>query len=162
MKIGFKFLFYFPSFWQCWGPGESWSGSMVFRTKNWMEKSAEIFWSENAIYLSQGFHKKRQSSGEAFSPQKRSSSTGILFSIFVDHFCPPGFGSGSRDPIESGSNPDPQHCFLIILLILKWVISLTLTSWVQRAGRFRLHRPHQSGHLPHGAAHAQARKSLHF
>jgi hypothetical protein len=30
-------------------------------------------------------------------------------STFVGHFCPPG--SGSTDPIESGSNPDPQPCF---------------------------------------------------
>jgi hypothetical protein len=27
---------------------------------------------------------------------------------FVDHFCPPGSGSGSTDPIGSGSIPDPQ------------------------------------------------------
>ncbi len=26
----------------------------------------------------------------------------------MSHFCPPG--SGSTDPIESGSNPDPQPC----------------------------------------------------
>ncbi len=42
-----------------------------------------------------------------------------FFSIFMGHFCPPvsesgsGWESWSRDPIESGSNPDPdpQHCF---------------------------------------------------
>jgi hypothetical protein len=26
----------------------------------------------------------------------------------VGHFCPPESGSGSTDPIESGSNPDPD------------------------------------------------------
>jgi hypothetical protein len=31
-----------------------------------------------------------------------------FFSIFVGHFCPLESGSGSRDPIESGSNPDPD------------------------------------------------------
>jgi hypothetical protein len=31
-----------------------------------------------------------------------------LFSKFVGHFCPPGSGYGSKEPIES----DPQHCFL--------------------------------------------------
>ncbi len=31
-----------------------------------------------------------------------------LLSTFVDHFCPPGSGSGSADPIEYGSNPDPD------------------------------------------------------
>ncbi len=53
---------------------------------------------------------------EAFSSQKRTSSTSkheisLLFSTFVGHFCPPG--SGSTDPIESGSNwdPDPQPWF---------------------------------------------------
>ncbi len=27
----------------------------------------------------------------------------------MGHFCPPGSGSGSTGPIESGSNPDPKH-----------------------------------------------------
>ncbi len=35
----------------------------------------------------------------------------LNFSTFVGHFCPSGSGSGSTDPIESGSNPDPQPCF---------------------------------------------------
>jgi hypothetical protein len=52
------------------------------------------------------------------APQKRTPSTSQneispLFSMFVGHVCPPGSGSGHgyRDPIESGSNPnpDPQH-----------------------------------------------------
>ncbi len=34
----------------------------------------------------------------------------------MGHFCPPGSGSGSIDPIESGSNPDPQPCLGIVLL----------------------------------------------
>jgi hypothetical protein len=38
--------------------------------------------------------------------------------MFVGNFCPPGSGSGygSMDPVESGSNPDPdtQHCLKII------------------------------------------------
>jgi hypothetical protein len=43
-----------------------------------------------------------QATGEAFSPQKRTSSTSkhensVLFSIFVGHFCPPGSGSGSAN-----------------------------------------------------------------
>jgi hypothetical protein len=35
-----------------------------------------------------------------------------FFSTFVGNFCPPGSGSESTDPIESGSNsdPDPQPC----------------------------------------------------
>jgi hypothetical protein len=45
---------------------------------------------------------------EAFSSQKRPSNTSKhellqFFSTFVGHFCPPGSGSGSTDPIESGS-----------------------------------------------------------
>jgi hypothetical protein len=34
----------------------------------------------------------------------------IFCFVFVGHFCPPG--SGSTDPVESGSNtdPDPQAC----------------------------------------------------
>jgi hypothetical protein len=46
------------------------------------------------------FIKDAQATGEAFSPQKRTSSTSkhensVLFSIFVSHFCPPGSGSES-------------------------------------------------------------------
>jgi hypothetical protein len=44
--------------------------------------------------------KDTQATGEAFSPQKRTSSTSkhensVLFSIFAGQFCPPGSGSGS-------------------------------------------------------------------
>jgi hypothetical protein len=38
--------------------------------KNWMFFDKKI-----AIYLSLGLHKRRTSLGEAFSPQKRTSST---------------------------------------------------------------------------------------
>jgi hypothetical protein len=76
----------------------------------------------------QGFDEQKlqftyvQATGEAFSPQKRTFSTSKneiyqLFSMFVGHFYIPGFGYGSRDPIEiSKSNPDldtdpdPQQC----------------------------------------------------
>jgi hypothetical protein len=40
----------------------------------------------------------------------------------MGHFCPPGSGCGSTDPIESGSNPDPdtdpnpQSWFLLTLI----------------------------------------------
>jgi hypothetical protein len=58
-----------------------------------------------------------QATGEAFSPQKRTSSALkheffklLSTGTFASHFCPPG--SGSTDQIESGSNPDPdmKHC----------------------------------------------------
>ncbi len=57
-----------------------------------------------------------QATGEACSPQKRTSSTSKheiswLFSIFVGHFCP-------SDLIESGSNPDPKHWFSLRYLNL--------------------------------------------
>jgi hypothetical protein len=46
--------------------------------------------------------KDAQATGEAFSPQKRTSSTSkhensVLFSTFVGNFCPPGSGSGSSN-----------------------------------------------------------------
>ncbi len=56
---------------------------------------------------------------EAFSSQKRASITSnheisSLFPTFVRHFCPPGYGTGSTDLIDSGSNtdpdPDPKPC----------------------------------------------------
>jgi hypothetical protein len=44
--------------------------------------------------------KDTQATGEAFSSQKRTSSTSkdeksVLFLFFLGHFCPPGSGSGS-------------------------------------------------------------------
>jgi hypothetical protein len=61
-----------------------------------------------------------KATGEAFSPQKKPSSTSRheiskLFSIFVGQICPhesgSKSGSGSTDQIESGSkDPDPKHC----------------------------------------------------
>ncbi len=75
-----------------------------------LKKFFNIFLSTIAMYLSLGL----QAIGEAFIPQKRTSSTSkheieisSLFSIFVGHFFPPG--SGSTDLIESGSNPYPKH-----------------------------------------------------
>jgi hypothetical protein len=68
-----------------------------------------------------GLQKGVQATKEAFSPQKRTSSTSkdeILLTVFcfLDHLSPLGSGSGSMDPIESGSDPDPdldpQHCEL--------------------------------------------------
>ncbi len=57
-----------------------------------------FFWPKIAIYLSLGLHIGHPSSGEAFSLQKRTSSTSKikLFSMFVNYFCPPGSGSGLR------------------------------------------------------------------
>jgi hypothetical protein len=41
-----------------------------------IKKNLFLFlWSKIAIYLSLGLHKRRPSYGEAFSPQKRTSST---------------------------------------------------------------------------------------
>jgi hypothetical protein len=52
---------------------------------------------------------------EGFSPQKRTLSTSNMknlknFYFCGGNFCPPGcgFGSGSTDLIESGSNTDPD------------------------------------------------------
>jgi len=73
--------------------------------------------------------KDAQATGEAFSPQKRTSSTSkkensLLVSIFVCHFCSPGSGSGSaiwmgiRIRIQQHrlmrihADPDPKPCFL--------------------------------------------------
>jgi hypothetical protein len=58
---------------------------------------------------------------EAFSPQKRTSSTSelkfsSLFSNFWGHFCPPGSRSGSTlpmririQPTKINADPDPKH-----------------------------------------------------
>ncbi len=85
-----------------------------------------FFWSKTTIYLSLGLHKGRPSyRREAFSPQKRTSSTSkhensVLFSIFVGNFCPPGSGSAIwmriRIRIQQlklmriHADPDPKPC----------------------------------------------------
>jgi hypothetical protein len=63
-----------------------------------------IFLSKISITYPWAVIKDVQAKGEAFSPQKRTSSKSnkeiyYLFSIFVSHFCPPGSGT----PL----NPDP-------------------------------------------------------
>ncbi len=77
-------------------------------TKNWRKKiTAEkiFFRSKTTIYLSLGLHNERPSywrslqlSKEAIQHFKHKFLK--FFSIFVGHFCPPGSGSGSTDPIR--------------------------------------------------------------
>ncbi len=65
--------------------------------------------------------KYAKATGEALSPQEKTSSTSKnetnyqSFSIFVGHFCPPG-------PTDPGTplNPDPQHCFPYIRLLFQF------------------------------------------
>jgi hypothetical protein len=71
------------------------------------QKLKKIYsWKFNFYFLDQKLQftypyasiKDAQATGEAFSLQKRTSSTSkhensLLFSIFVGHFCPPGSGS---------------------------------------------------------------------
>ncbi len=73
-------------------------------TKIYSWKKFNFFGSKTTIYLSLAFIKDFQVTKEAFSSQKRTSSTSKheiskFFSTFVD--------SKSIDLIESGSNPDP-------------------------------------------------------
>ncbi len=101
------------------------SGSRALMTKKWkklkLKKNYIFFWSKTAFYLSLGLRKVRprykrslQLSKEAI--QYLKTWTLKSFSTFVGHFCPPGSGSGFRsgsaDPIESWSipDPDPQPC----------------------------------------------------
>jgi hypothetical protein len=66
--------------------------------KNWKKLTPEdflYFLSEVAIYLSLGSIKDVQATGEAFSPQKRTSRTS-KHEMFVGLFCPPGSGSEFR------------------------------------------------------------------
>jgi hypothetical protein len=84
-----------------------------------------FFWSKIATTHSWASIKDVQATGEAFSPQKRTSSTskdkifnGFLLSWAIFALLDPDCesGSGSRNPIDSVSNPDPQHCSGIILV----------------------------------------------
>ncbi len=88
-----------------------------------LKKKFNFFGSKTTIYLSLGLHKERPSCRRSVQLSKeaiQNFTTWTLkkFSTFVGHFCPPGSGSGSTDPIESGFNPkpdtdpdpDPQPC----------------------------------------------------
>jgi hypothetical protein len=85
-------------------------------TKHWKKITAEkkitFFWgSKTTIYLSLGLHKERSSYRRSLQLLKEA----IQHLYFPDSES----GSGSTDPIESGSNPDPdtdpQPCFFLIL-----------------------------------------------
>ncbi len=99
-------------------------------TKNWKKITAEnfflfFFWSKTAIYLSLGLHKVclsyRRSLHflkEAIQHFKTWTFTNyclLLWVIFalLDPDPDSEYGSGSTDPIEYGSNPDPdpQPCY---------------------------------------------------
>ncbi len=73
-------------------------------TKNWKKFTAEKkknFWSKTAIYLSLGLNKGRPSYKRSLQLSKENLQhfktwNFLIFSTFVGHFCPPGFGSGFR------------------------------------------------------------------
>jgi hypothetical protein len=80
-----------------------------FKKKLQLKKNL-IFSDQTTLYLSLGLQiKDVQATEEAFSPQKRTSSTSQheIFSIFVGQFCSPGSGYGFTDLIESGSETLP-------------------------------------------------------
>jgi hypothetical protein len=76
-----------------------------------------FFISKIAIYLSPGLHKARPRYRRSLQLSKENISTSkflffYLLFMFVgpvepDPDCESGYGS--RDPIEFGTNPDPQH-----------------------------------------------------
>jgi hypothetical protein len=82
-------------------------------------KKNNLFLSKIAIYLSLGLLKRRASYMRSLQPSKENTQhfkklNLSTFFYFVGHFCPPKSRSvsGSRGPIESGSNlddPDPQQ-----------------------------------------------------
>jgi hypothetical protein len=91
------------------GSGSS-SGSRVLMTK--IEKIFKKIDQKLQFTYSWASIKDDQATGEAFSPQKRTSSNSkleisLLFSFFVGHFCP--IGSGDPDPaIQINADPVPQ------------------------------------------------------
>jgi hypothetical protein len=67
-----------------------------------------FFVSRNAIYLSLGLHKGRPS----YRRKKTASTSKDEIYLKISNSDPDSeSGSGSREPMESGSNPypDPQH-----------------------------------------------------
>ncbi len=91
-----------------YGPGSSISiesGSKVLIIKNWRKKIWLKFFFLQFFLNPKLRFTQVQATGEAFSPQKRTSSTKKneiywLFPMFVCHFCPPGSGSRLRIRIQ--------------------------------------------------------------
>ncbi len=56
----------------------------------------------------------------------------------MGHFCPPGSGSGSKDLIESGSNPDPdsKHCVRLSPILEAFYKGVPVEAVVERAGEW--------------------------
>ncbi len=82
-----------------------------------MTKNLKKTYSWRKKFLSKNYYlpfpmPKLQKNPSAFKREHAALQTWnfLIFSTFVGHFCPPGFGSGygSTDLIESGSNPDPD------------------------------------------------------
>jgi hypothetical protein len=76
--------------------------------KKKQQKFLYIFWDQKLQFT------YVQATREAFSSQKRTSSTSKneiykLFSMFVGHFCHPGSGLRIRTDPGTQLNPDPQH-----------------------------------------------------
>jgi hypothetical protein len=103
---------------------ENRSISRVLMTKNWeklqLKKNFIFFYQKLQFTYPLASIKDVQATGEAFSPQKRTSSTSkheISFLYFSGNFYPPGCGSGSQirirtrstGLIESGSWSETQH-----------------------------------------------------
>jgi hypothetical protein len=82
-----------------------------------------------------------QATGEAFSPQKRTSSTSkdeiyLLFYIFVGHFCPldPDPDRKSGYGYETPLNPIPSGSGSTTLLIKSFPVYTRMTRLVQSPG----------------------------
>ncbi len=80
-----------------------------------------IFWPKIAIYLSLGRHKGYPSYRRSLQPPKskhpalQNMKVFLTFFYFCGSFLPSGYGYGSTDLIESGSNPDPKHWKIVFV-----------------------------------------------
>jgi hypothetical protein len=124
-----KFFIWTSRFFQCCGSGFIESGSRVLMTKKMKEKQLKFllsfFYKKITIYLSLGLHKRTSRIQEEPLALKREHSAlqkmkfincflffWVIFALLdPDPDCE--FGSGYRDPIESGSNP--QQWFFSVL-----------------------------------------------
>ncbi len=113
------------------------------------KKNKKFFWSKTVIYLSLGLHKVPMSKLQKKpSALKRGHPTLQNMNFYkFSYFCgSPESGSGSTDPIESGSNPDPdpQPCsqYINICLVFTvhqqaWQIRVQLLFCVPLASWYR-------------------------
>jgi hypothetical protein len=97
---------------QCFGSGftEFESGSRQLLNPDIIQIRIQTDVWRNPSYVFLNPYEGHSRLQEKLQPAENFSNISSFFLFFWDNFGPPGSGSGSTDPFESGSNLDREHC----------------------------------------------------